>query len=145
MTLKEIYHCRFLEQVNARKWIQTCELRFNTRYGEVWIPVGTTTDLFTIVPDTKYPDFWKAAILHDRLYWLLKQKELPCPIRFKLQADIAFRDEMLIQSAIIFGKLQEAVGTEHAVDEFQKLLKTTKLYYNGVSGIFGRVYQFFAD
>jgi hypothetical protein len=137
--------CDFLEQIGKGKWRTTRKLEFKTRFGEVDIPEGFETDLFTLVADTQYPDFWKAACLHDYLCWLLKQKEIACPIRFRLQADIAFRDEMLIQSAIIFGKLQEAVGTEHAVDEFQKLLKTTKLYYNGVSGIFGRVYQFFAD
>ena len=144
MNINEVYACDFLTK-SGKKWKLTKSLPFKTRYGQIEAPEGFETDLFTGVWDTRYPDFWKSAILHDLLYHEIRNKNPHRMVKYKMQADIAFRDEMLIQSAIIFGKLQEYVGTEMAVDEFRRLLKTTKLYYNGVSGILGRVYQFFAD
>jgi hypothetical protein len=136
--------CDFLEQIGQGRWRTTRRLQFKTRFGEVDVPAEFETDLFTVVGNTKYPDFWKAAILHDYLYHLIRTK---CPSRLiqtRRQADIVFYDEMLIQSAVIFSKLQNYVSLDMAVAEFLSLLKTSRRYYWGVSGIFGRVYQAFA-
>ena len=143
MNIAQIYACDFLSK-NGNKWMLTRSLPFKTRYGEIEAPEGFETDLFTAVWDTRFPDFWKAAVLHDLLYHEIRHKNPHRLIKHKWQADQCFYDEMLIQSAIIFGKLQDHVGTEMAVDEFQKLLKLSKLYYKGVSGVLGRLYQWIA-
>ena len=143
MNIAQIYACDFLTK-NGNKWMLTRSLPFKTRYGGIEAPESFETDLYTLVPNTRYPDFWKPSILHDYVRAMLKLKLPDFPIKNVWQSDIVFYDEMLIQSAIIFGKLQDHVGTEMAVDEFQKLLKLSKLYYKGVSGVLGRLYQWIA-
>jgi len=140
-----ICDCDFLEQLGEGEWRTTKELKFKTRYGDVVVPAGFDTDLFSVVPNTKFPDFWKASILHDRLYYLINKKDPDRLIKKRRHADLALYDEMLIQSAVIFGKLQDYCGLEMAVDTFHSLLRTSKIYYHGVSGVLGRIYQFFAE
>ena len=137
--------CDFLTPVDDGVRRLIGDMPFQTRYGLVVVPDGFPTNLFSVVPDTKYPDFWKASILHDFMYSEIRKKNPDRTIQKKRHADQAFYDEMLIQSAVIFGKLQYHVGTAMAVDEFHKLLKLSKLYYRGVSGLLGRIYQIFAD
>jgi hypothetical protein len=143
MDVTDIYQCTFLSPIDS-KWQLTQELHFRTRFGEVVVPAGFVTDLFSAVPNTRYPDFWKASILHDWLYHLIRENNPNRPCKHKRHADVVFYDEMLIQSAVIFGKLQDYVGTEMAVDEFRKLLRRSWAYYKGVAGVVGRIYQFFA-
>jgi hypothetical protein len=132
--------CNFLCQLSPRQWETTRALPFRTRYGEVEVPSGYITNLFTGVPNTPYPDFWKASVLHDYARDQVAKEVEGRIIKTRRQADIAFYDEMLVQSAIIFGKLQEFQPMDRAVEEFRFLLRTSWVYYRGVAGVIGSVY-----
>jgi len=130
----------FLIPVASDLWDTTRELRFNTREGEVIVPIGFRNNLYTGVSNTNYVRFWLPAVLHD---FACEQIRLNIPdrvIRTKRQADLIFYDEMLVQSALIMLDLREVEGTAFAIAEYRSLLRRSWIYYKGVSGPLGTVY-----
>jgi len=111
----------------------TRELRIQTDGGEVVIPTGFPTDLFTAVPDTKHQEFWLAAVLHDYLLWLLRQG---CPAKgfeTRPKIDDAFYGEMIFQSVQVYLKAYPVLGKREAIKGLKQLIKVSEAYYLGVT------------
>lgn len=129
----------WLIKVGDNRWRTTAAISFETRFGEVIVPEGFEFDKFSCVPNTPYPEFWKASLLHDYTRSRLKTNPL-VNVNTKKKTDIIFLDEMLIQSSVIFNRLREEVGMKKAIKVYIKLIKLSFLYYQGVRGFFGTIY-----
>jgi len=133
---------RWLRKVSYNLRETTREIRFETRYGEVIVPEGFRFDKFSHVPDTPYPEFWKAALLHDYTRRELLKRGSTCVVDTLKKTDIVFRDEMLVQSAIIFIKLREEHGMKFCVKVYLGLLTRAFVYFRGVRSLPGRLYHY---
>jgi hypothetical protein len=111
----------------------TRELRLQTDAGEVVIPAGFKTDIFTAVPDTRYEQFWLAAVLHD---YLLDQLHKGHPVKgceTRSKCDDAFYSEMVFQSVQVYTALYPTIGKRAAIKELKQLIKISEVYYLGVT------------
>lgn len=133
----------WLEATNDGRWRLTQNLTFQTDKGEIMVPRGFVTDLFTDVPDTGYPDFWKASILHDYLLVRLHGGNPALGYETRPKCDDAFYCEMIVQSMNIFNMLREVAGTRSSIRTFVRLIKVSEVYYYGVStyGWFWRLFH----
>lgn len=136
----------WLRKIDHNLWETTQPLYFETDRGEVIIPAGFTTDLFTVVAGEdnwlQYPDFAKASILHDYLIVRLKEGKPVPGFDKRKHCDDAFYAEMITQAALIFAYIEPAIGKRDAIDVLLKLIKTADRYYYGVRA-FGWLWQLF--
>jgi len=132
---------RLFEPCGNNKWQTTRDVEFNTRYGLVFIPEFTVTDLYSKVPNTGHPEFHLPPLLHDHV------RNVRRPMGWsRRMTDIVFKDEMVLQSFRIYERLMASgVPRDKALNELWSLLRRSDIYYRGVSGIIGTIYMLFTE
>jgi hypothetical protein len=142
----------WIKQTGPNEWQVLKTLEYTTSEGVFRIEAGFKCDLFSVVSNTEYQAFWKAAILHDSLSG---RSNIPQKI-----ADRLFFEEMIVQAVFIYldiidqaedqiraGALTpdeaEKIRREtkrKAIKELVKLVARAFVYYRGVRR-FGGIYQ----
>lgn len=121
------------EWYNQETGLTIKELRFQTDAGEVIIPIGFKTDLYTAVPNTQYEEFWLASVLHDFLLEMLKAGTPVKGFETRKKCDDAFYGEMIYQSTQIYLKIYPMTGKREAIKVLKQLVRISEMYYLGVT------------
>ena len=121
----------WLREVDKNLWETLEDLLYTTDRGEVTVPKGFRTDLFTDVPNIDY-EFSKAAILHDYLLDRLSSGIAIPNYDKRKYIDTAFYHEMVVQSCLKFQRDEKLLGKGTAIEIFLKMLRISWTYYAGV-------------
>lgn len=136
-------HRRYIDLVNThtepwyrrdgKLFITTTDLLFRTTFGLYTIPAGTKTDLFSMVPDTGYIRFHKAALLHDTLRGDPSVSRRAADLNFFFEMTHAIQD---IQLSYCSTDCDQRVVDK----EIFRLCRLASMYMLGVSGLIGSAY-----